>query len=67
MALFTLRQLFFGIFDFRLHSEHFEKLDVVKLWNDLSDTVFGIANTQGSCGASSFGHIMGGYDCGIYY
>jgi Zn-dependent oligopeptidase len=62
VALLTLRQLFFGIFDFTLHSQQHSTLSTAEVWKELSVSVFGIPCTPGTNGSSSFGHIMGGYE-----
>lgn len=60
------RQLFFGLFDWTLHTSN-KPLDIAKLWNDLKQEITFI--DQGGVithGYSSFGHLAGGYDAGYY-
>ncbi|CAN6674717.1 saccharolysin [Trichomonascus vanleenenianus] len=71
-AMFMLRQLHFGLFDFTLHTasgvEEAAKLDIAKLWNELRQDISHVSqgDEQRVHGYSSFGHIMGGYDSGYY-
>lgn len=70
-GIFNLRQLFFGIFDMSLHTiateEELEKLDIYKVWNDLTGTVALVSNGGlFNTGYGSFGHIAGGYQSGYY-
>ncbi|KAI9598436.1 thimet oligopeptidase-like protein [Syncephalis fuscata] len=64
-GLLNLRQIFFGTFDMTLHSSD-EKLDSTVLWSKLREEVTLIKNMSNTWGASTFGHIMGGYDAGYY-
>ena len=91
-ATFTLRQLFFGSFDFLLHTANDEpllqqeypsdqfnvgqfrkelkkdglKVDTYDLWHKLTKVIT-LGNAQdGTNGAASFGHIMGGYESQYY-
>ncbi|KAF0980890.1 hypothetical protein FDP41_012678 [Naegleria fowleri] len=70
VALFNLRQLFFGIFDMTCHtlstSEEAEKLNSGELWRKLRREVTLLDAPEGTNGAGSFGHLMGGYDSGYY-
>lgn len=60
------RQLFFGLFDFTLHTSD-GNLDITKLWNDLKvQMTFMDQDGVVSHGYSSFGHLAGGYDAGYY-
>ncbi|KAJ3314630.1 Thimet oligopeptidase, partial [Gonapodya sp. JEL0774] len=45
-------------------SEH--ALDIKKLYLDLRESVTLIPGQEGTYGASTFGHLMGGYDAGYY-
>ncbi|MCJ1478539.1 hypothetical protein MMC13_007219 [Lambiella insularis] len=76
-ALFTLRQLHFGIFDMAVHEpkshEELEKTDCTELFNVLrtqisgldGPEVLGMGNDWGH-GQATFGHLIGGYDAGYY-
>ncbi|RKP26779.1 soluble angiotensin II-binding protein-like protein [Syncephalis pseudoplumigaleata] len=64
-GLLNLRQIFFGTFDMTLHSSE-ETLDTTALWAKLREEVTLIKNMPDTWGASTFGHIMGGYDAGYY-
>ncbi|KAI5966297.1 PRD1 [Candida pseudojiufengensis] len=70
-GLFNLRQLFFGIFDMKLHTinsrEQLDKLDLLKTWNELKDSVTLLPSDDNPTkGYASFGHIAGGYESGYY-
>lgn len=69
-SLATLRQLFFGIFDFTVHTktpEEAANLDLTDLWNRLREEVSLVKNNGiRTSGYAAFGHIMGGYDSGYY-
>ena len=58
-ALFTLRQLFFAFFDFRLHTSG-ANVSTSELWEETLSEVMLMNNTPGTNGAASFGHLMGG-------
>merc|ERR1711916_167193 len=49
-----------------IHSSNVENQTVEEIWEQLSETVRNIPNEKGTCGASSFGHLMGGYDARYY-
>ncbi|KAL9651480.1 hypothetical protein ABK040_001427 [Willaertia magna] len=70
VALLTLRQLFFGIFDMTLHTieteEEAQKLNSGALWSKIRKEVTLIDAPEGTNGAASFGHLLGGYDAGYY-
>ncbi|KAI9197197.1 Thimet oligopeptidase [Polychytrium aggregatum] len=66
-GLNCLRQIFFGLFDMRVHGlAENESVDVRSLWQQLMAEVTLIPGIEGTCGAATFGHIMGGYDAGYY-
>ncbi|KAI9851075.1 MAG: hypothetical protein M1838_004507 [Thelocarpon superellum] len=76
-ALFTLRQLHFGIFDMTVHEpkshEDAVQLPITELFNDLrrqislldGPEVAGAKSNWGH-GQATFGHLIGGYDAGYY-
>ncbi|KAF8308563.1 metallopeptidase MepB [Clavulina sp. PMI_390] len=70
IALFSLRQLFFGTFDIKVHTDTTigaENVDYSKMWCDLREEVSLVkTGEQITPGQGSFGHIMGGYDAGYY-
>ena len=70
-GLFNLRQLFFGIFDMKLHTianqTDLDSLDIFKVWTDLRDEVTLLPSDGNTTkGYASFGHIAGGYESGYY-
>jgi saccharolysin len=65
-ALFILRQLHFGIFDFTIHNDPNGESDLDELWNEKRVEICGYHHDKPNYGYSSFGHIMGGYDSGYY-
>ncbi|KAG8962498.1 hypothetical protein FRC03_004183 [Tulasnella sp. 419] len=67
-GLFFLRQLFFGKFDMKVHTDPGnEKLDLSKLWCDMREKV-SLVSSGGKItpGPGTFAHITGGYDAGYY-
>ena len=76
-ALFNLRQLHFGIFDMTIHEpkDHasLEALNITETYNGLrkdiskidGPEVLGEGNGWGN-GQATFGHLMGGYDAGMF-
>mmetsp|Transcript_34523 Transcript_34523/g.67573 ORF Transcript_34523/g.67573 Transcript_34523/m.67573 type:complete len:675 (+) Transcript_34523:73-2097(+) len=64
-GLLNLRQVFFGSFDLAIHTSG-PKVDTKEVWGSLREKITRIANSSGGNGSASFGHIMGGYDCGYY-
>lgn len=64
-GLHNLRQIFFGIFDMTIHSSN-DKVDVISLWSQLKSEITMISDHPGTHAASTFGHMMGGYDAGYY-
>ncbi|MCJ1251731.1 hypothetical protein MMC30_008968 [Trapelia coarctata] len=76
-ALFTLRQLHFGIFDMTVHEpkshEELEKTDCTELFNTLRTEISALdgpevlgMGTKWGHGQATFGHLIGGYDAGYY-
>jgi len=68
-ALFYLRQLHFGTFDMKVHTEQdLENLNIVELWNDLRKKIaFVSSGDEITKGFNSFGHIMtSSYSAGYY-
>ncbi|RUP46286.1 peptidase family M3-domain-containing protein [Jimgerdemannia flammicorona] len=65
-GLFNLRQLFFGVFDMRLHGSEEEKVDTTTLFNNLCRDISLIEAPKGSFGQAAFGHMIFGYDAGYY-
>ncbi|KAI7827287.1 hypothetical protein BX661DRAFT_182988 [Kickxella alabastrina] len=60
-GLFNLRQVFFGLFDMAIHNTADGNVDVKAVYRELREKT-----THGTCGAATFGHMMGGYDAGYY-
>ena len=76
-ALFTLRQLHFGIFDMTIHEpkshQEIEGLAITELFNDLRKEISQLdgpevsgAKSDWGHGQATFGHLVGGYDAGYY-
>lgn len=70
-ALFTLRQLHFGMFDQELHTkspEEAAKLNICELYNRMRQEISHVdqGDQQQVHGYSTIGHFMGGYDAGYY-
>ena len=66
-SLFNLRQLFFGIFDLTLHDQRkLEVKNLNELYAKLRENITLLPHHAGTFGASTFGHIMGGYQSGYY-
>ncbi|KAJ2724082.1 metalloendopeptidase [Coemansia sp. Benny D115] len=66
-GLAHLRQVFFGLFDMAIHDTEDAGIDVKAVYRDLREkTTRFAAGTADSCGAATFGHMMGGYDAGYY-
>eukprot|EP00003_Mantamonas_plastica_P020230 TRINITY_DN3270_c0_g1_i1.p2 TRINITY_DN3270_c0_g1~~TRINITY_DN3270_c0_g1_i1.p2 ORF type:complete len:541 (-),score=188.97 TRINITY_DN3270_c0_g1_i1:211-1833(-) len=66
VALLTLRQCFFGIFDMTVHTNPNEVESSEKLWGELRTKITKIQHTEGTNPVAAFGHVMGGYDAGYY-
>ncbi|GAA5933687.1 metalloendopeptidase [Sporobolomyces koalae] len=70
-GLFNLRQLFFGLYDMRLHTtdSNLDPNEQTRLWNELREQVSLVQVEQGEelvPGQSGFAHIAGGYSSGYY-
>jgi len=68
IGLSTLRQIFFGMFDMKIHSLIGDQVaDTTKEYNMLRQQIGLVQNGNVSTnGQASFGHMMGGYDAGYY-
>ncbi|KAJ2163001.1 metalloendopeptidase [Coemansia sp. RSA 552] len=66
-GLFNLRQIFFGLFDMAIHHTTDANIDIKALYKALREqtTRFSSSDSQDSCGAATFGHLMG-YDACYY-
>ncbi|KDQ54110.1 hypothetical protein JAAARDRAFT_136150 [Jaapia argillacea MUCL 33604] len=65
IGLFYLRQLFFGKFDIKVHTDK-DASDYTALWNGLRESVSLVKGGKLTPGQATFGHITGGYDAGYY-
>lgn len=65
IALFNLRQLFFGFFDMHCHMSK-PPIDSASVYAKLREEISLLPNTPGTNGAASFGHLMGGYESAYY-
>ncbi|KAJ2352660.1 metalloendopeptidase, partial [Coemansia sp. RSA 2618] len=67
-GLFNLRQVFFGMFDMAIHNTKDGSIDVKTVYRTLREQITRFAGDRSaeSCGAATFGHMMGGYDAGYY-
>jgi thimet oligopeptidase len=65
---FTKRQLSFGLFDLRVHTQDFTDIDVDcnQNWIDIYKYVFHEETDKSTCFPATFGHIAGGYEAGYY-
>ncbi|KAH8923278.1 Metalloprotease [Atractiella rhizophila] len=65
-ALMNLRQLSFGLFDMRIHSDY-SVSDFAELWDSLRNELCLQDNSDRTAGFGSFLHVIGGgYDVGYY-
>jgi len=62
------RQLFFGILDLYYHTQDTdnEEIRIVDSCNKIMENVLQTKTPEGTCFATSFGHIVGGYDARYY-
>ncbi|MDH4048252.1 MAG: M3 family metallopeptidase [Gammaproteobacteria bacterium] len=66
-ALAMLRQIEFALFDFRLHTEYSEQMDVMQILNEVRDEVALIRHPDYNRMPHAFSHIFaGGYAAGYY-
>ncbi|GAA6061578.1 hypothetical protein JCM10212_004328 [Sporobolomyces blumeae] len=69
-GLFNLRQLFFGLYDMKLHTTEYDLGDegMTRLWNELRKDVslVDVEKKDWVAGQSGFAHIAGGYAAGYY-
>jgi thimet oligopeptidase len=59
IGIFARRQIFFAVFDYQLHSAE-GPLDIAQLYHSLKSQYTLIDDLEGTNGACSFGHLMGG-------
>jgi len=65
-GLMNKRQIFFGVFDQTIHSSKEEKIDSYAAFSQLREEITSIKQPEGTNGAGTFGHLMGGYDASYY-
>lgn len=70
-GLSNLRQIFFGLFDLKIHSSSVEEdfpheEDLDRIYEEMRLKIALIPQAKGLSPISSFGHMMGGYDAGYY-
>lgn len=68
-GLFNLRQLHFGLFDMKLHTDYNSttESDLTQLWNSMRQEIALLdSSPDNPAGQASFAHIMGGYEAGYY-
>eukprot|EP01100_Stratorugosa_tubuloviscum_P005874 TRINITY_DN2580_c0_g1_i4.p1 TRINITY_DN2580_c0_g1~~TRINITY_DN2580_c0_g1_i4.p1 ORF type:complete len:751 (+),score=262.72 TRINITY_DN2580_c0_g1_i4:113-2365(+) len=65
-ALHYKRQIFFGIFDFMVHSFEEEKIDSAHLFADLMKKITSFELPKNTNGAAQFAHLFGEYDSQYY-
>lgn len=63
-ALFYQRQLVFGLFDLKLHSQN--SADPSMLYKEIYEQKMGIELPETQKLPAGFAHIMNGYECGYY-
>jgi len=61
----TLRQLFFGTFDMKVHTTK-GAINTADVWSHLMKEVTGLDCQPNTNASASFGHIVGGYSAGYY-
>jgi len=61
----TLRQLFFGTFDIRVHTVK-GNVNTESEWSKIMKEVTSLEPQPNTNGSASFGHIVGGYSAGYY-
>ncbi|KDQ07822.1 hypothetical protein BOTBODRAFT_38504 [Botryobasidium botryosum FD-172 SS1] len=68
IGLFFLRQIFFGKFDIKVHTDMSEEdVDYSQLWCDMREAISLVkTGDKITPGEGTFGHIVGGYDAGYY-
>ncbi|QRV81064.1 metallopeptidase MepB [Ceratobasidium sp. AG-Ba] len=68
VGLFYLRQIFFGKFDIKVHTQtEPANTDYSKLWGELrEETSLVKSGAAATHGQGTFAHITGGYDAGYY-
>lgn len=66
-GMFLVRQLEFGLFDFRIHYEYQPKLSIQQVLDEVREEVAVVKPTPSNRFQHSFGHIFaGGYAAGYY-
>lgn len=66
-GMFLVRQLEFGLFDFRIHHEYQEGLNIQQVLDEVRQDVAVVTPTSSNRFQHSFGHIFaGGYAAGYY-
>ncbi|KAJ1718799.1 metalloendopeptidase [Coemansia biformis] len=66
-GLSNLRQIFFGLYDMAIHNTRDGDVDVCALYRTLREQITRFAGTsESTCGAATFGHLLGGYDAQYY-
>ncbi|KAJ2544572.1 metalloendopeptidase, partial [Coemansia sp. RSA 1933] len=66
-GLFNLRQVFFGLFDMAIHNTTNGDVDVRAAYSSLREEIARFKDGDAdTCGAATFGHMMGGYDARYY-
>lgn len=65
VAVFNLRQAFFGVMDLQIHDEA-EDWDLDTIDRSTFENVYKLPFPEGTFFLAGFGHIMGGYDAGYY-
>jgi Zn-dependent oligopeptidase len=63
-GLIHLRQVFFGVFDQKLHSQ--EESDTAAVYGELRNSITHVRHTEGTNPTAQFGHIAGGYEASYY-